>query len=166
MPQPWKKGRGKLGPLAPLLGSWVAAIDKPMPMNCTRTYAPFGEKYVRLDADWKFGGANDMEKLSEAQRKAMQAYAGKGYKEVCFFGPDADGVLTFWSYTSDGKKSQGKLADATDVHPQAVCFEAQMDAGLSRQVFWPDKEAGMLWAVEARNKKGWSRFSLHHYRQA
>jgi hypothetical protein len=52
------------------------------------------------------------------------------------------------------------------VHPQAVCFEAQMDMGLARQVFWPDEKEGMLWAVEARNKKGWNRFSLHHYRQA
>jgi hypothetical protein len=164
--QVWKKGRGKLGPMAPLLGAWKATIDKPMPIVCTRTYAPFGEKYVRLDADWTFGAARDLTKLPEAQREAMKAYAGKGYKEVCFFGPDTDGVLTFWSYTSDGKKSSGKLADASDVHPHAVCFEAQMDAGLARQIFWPNDEGGMNWAVEARNKKGWNRFSLHHYRPA
>ena len=29
----WKKGRGKLGPLAPLLGSWIAESDTPMGPN-------------------------------------------------------------------------------------------------------------------------------------
>jgi hypothetical protein len=161
----WKKGRGKLGPLAPLLGSWQAAIDKPMPMVCTRTFAPFGEKYVRLDADWKFGSEKDLAKLPEAQREAMKAYAGRGYKEVAFFGPNAKGDLAFWSFTSDGKKSEGILADGSDVHPDALCFHAQMPAGLARQVFWPDGK-GMGWAVESKTKKGWNRFTVHHYRPA
>jgi hypothetical protein len=164
--QAWKKGRGKLGPMAPILGSWKAAVDKPMPMVCVRTYAPFGENYVRLDADWRFGSDKDLAKLPEAQREAMKAYAGKGYKEVAFFGPGEDGVLAFWSYTSDGKKSTGKLAEAKDIHPQALCFEAQMDRGLARQVFWPHETGGVLWAVESRNKKGWNRFTQHHYRPA
>lgn len=166
MPTKWKKGRGKLGPLAPIIGSWKAATDSPMgPLTCSRSYAPFGEKYVKLEAQWTFGagkGAN----LTEAQRMAMQAYAGKGYKEVAFFGPDENGVLAYWSFTSDGKKSDGVLAEASDIHRDALCFEAQMPAGLARQVFWPDEKEGFLWAVEAKNKKGWSRFSLHHYRPA
>jgi hypothetical protein len=95
----------------------------------------------------------------------MQAYAGKGYQEVAFFGQNNEGDLVFWSFTSDGKKSEGRLADASDIHRNAICFEAQMPAGLARQVFWPE-EGGMNWAVESRNKKGWRRFSLHHYRPA
>jgi hypothetical protein len=163
----WKKGRGKLGPLAPILGSWTASTDSPMgPMSCIRTYTLFGEGWVRLEAEWKFGAGKANPKLSDAQKAAMQAYAGRGYKEVAIFGPNADGVLSYWSFTSDGKKSEGALADGTDVHPQALCFEAQMPAGLARQVFWPDEAGGWQWAVEARNKKGWSRFSLHHYRPA
>ena len=153
MKQIWKKGRGKLGPMAPLLGKWKAETDTPMgPVACVREYSKFGGGYVRLEAAWKF--------------RAPKGDAPREYREICLFGPDKDGVLAYWSYTSDGKKSSGRLAEATDVHPQAVCFEAQMDAGLARQVFWPDEKAGMLWAVESRNKKGWNRFSLHHYRQA
>lgn len=150
MAQAWKKGRGKMGPMAPLIGRWKTTAETPMgPVACIRDYQKFGDGYVKLEAEWAFGGKG-----------------AKTYREVALFGPDKDGVLTFWSYTNDGKKSSGKLADATDVHPQAVCFEAQMDAGLARQVFWPDEKAGMHWVVEARTKKGWSRLATHHYRAA
>lgn len=148
----WKKGRGRMGPMAPLIGRWKAMAETPMgPVACVRDYQKFGDLYVRLDAEWLF--------------KSKQADM-KSYREVCMFGPDKEGVLTFWSYTSDGKKSCGHLADATDVHPQSVCFEAQMDAGLARQVFWPADAGGMHWIVEARTKKGWSRMAEHHYRPA
>jgi hypothetical protein len=160
----WKKGRGKLGPLAPLLGSWIAVNDKPMPMSCTRIYAPFGEKYVKLEAQWMFSAPKASAKLNDAQRAAMQAYAGKTYREIAFFGLDKSGALAFWSFTNDGKQAEGKLAAASDIHPAAICFEAQMDAGLARQIFWPDAEEGFHWAVESRTKKGWNRFTEHHYR--
>jgi hypothetical protein len=151
MAQAWKKGRGKLGPMAPLLGRWKAKADTPMgPVTCCRHYEAFGEKYVRLEAEWSFSAKG----------------APKSYRETCFFGPDIDGVLTFWSYTSDGKKSSGKLAESTDIHPQAVCFEAQMDRGVARQTFWPADSGGMHWVVEAKTKKGWSRLADHHYRPA
>lgn len=151
MAQAWKKGRGKLGPMAPLLGRWKAKTDSPMgPVTCIRDYQKFGDGYVRLEAEWSFS-------VKDAQ---------KSYRETCFFGPDKDGVLTFWSYTNDGKKSSGKLAEAADVHPHAVCFEAQMDMGLARQVFWPADSGGMHWIVEAKLKKGWRRIADHHYRPA
>ena len=151
MAQVWKKGRGKLGPMAPLLGRWKTKTDSPMgPVTCIRDYQKFGDSYVRLEAAWNVGA------------KGTQ----KSYLETCFFGPDKDGVLTFWSYTNDGKKSSGKLADASDIHPQAVCFEAQMDMGIARQVFWPADSGGMHWIVEAKTKKGWSRIADHHYRTA
>lgn len=156
MGETWKKGRGKLGPMAPLLGRWKAQVGTPMgPVSCVRAYEKFGDGYVRLDAEWLFASSG----------KAKDG-AAKSYREVAFFGSDKDGVLTFWSYTSDGKKSSGKLSDAPDVHPQAVCFEAQMDAGLARQVFWPADSGGMHWVVEAKTKKGWSRLADHHYRPA
>jgi hypothetical protein len=50
---------------------------------------------------------------------------------------------------------EGTLADATDLHPQAVGFEAQMDMGLARQAYWPDAEGtGFHWVVESRTKNG------------
>ena len=156
MAQAWKKGRGKMGPMMPLLGRWKAVAETQMgPVSCVRDYQKFGDGYVRLEAEWNFKG---------------KGAAAKTYREIALFGPDngpdGDGVLTFWSYTNDGKKSSGKLAEAPDIHPQAVCFEAQMDMGLARQVFWPDDKAGMRWRVEAKTKKGWSNLAEHHYRPA
>jgi hypothetical protein len=148
----WKKGRGRMGPMAPLIGRWKATAETPMgPVACVRDYQKFGDLYVRLEAEWFF-------KSKEAETKS--------YRELCMFGPDTDGVLAFWSYTSDGKKSSGRLADAKDGPPNAVCFEAQMAAGLARQLFWSDGGDGMRWVVEAKTKKGWSRLAEHHYRPA
>jgi hypothetical protein len=160
--QPWKKGRGKMGPMAPLIGCWRAEAETPMgPVACVRDYRKFGDAYVRLEAEWYFRPPKGQGAKGKAKKAAEPP---KPYREVCMFGPDKDGALAFWSYTSDGKKSSGKLADGTDVHAQAVCFEAQMDAGLARQVFWPAGNGGMNWIVEARTKKGWSRLATHHYR--
>jgi hypothetical protein len=141
----WKKGRGKLGPLAPLIGTWTATADSPMgKVECTRVFKPvLGEKYVALDCTWLLAKGN--------------------YEEHALFGID-DGTLTFWSYTSDGKRSTGVLTNASDIHKDAICFEAQMPAGLARQVYWPNDEGGFNWVVESKNKKGWNCFVLHHYR--
>jgi hypothetical protein len=140
----WKKGRGKLGPLQPLLGNWQAETDSPMgKLKCTRTFKLIlGDKYIELYARWQFG---------------------KGaYEETAIYGVNDD-TLSFWSFTSDGKKSQGYLADGTDVHPDAVCFEANMPAGLARMIYWPAEDGGFHWAVESKVKKGWNRFTMHHY---
>lgn len=74
----WKKGRGKLGSLAPLLGSWTATADSPMGrVRCVREFKPvLGGKYVQLICTWRF--------------------AKGSYEEIALFGVD-DGVLTFWS---------------------------------------------------------------------
>ena len=140
----WKKGRGKLGPLQPLLGSWIATSDSPMgKLKCTRTFTSIlGGKYIELKCTWDFGKSQ--------------------YEEQAIYGINED-VLSFWSFTSDGKRSEGQLADALDVHPLAVCFEAQMPAGLARMIYWPDEEEGFHWAVESKTKKGWNRFTTHHY---
>lgn len=140
----WKKGRGKLGLLQPLLGNWIAESDTPMgKVKCSRSFTKvLGEHYVRLDVKWDFGT--------------------KAYVEMAIIGIDEDQV-SFWSFTSDGKKSYGHLADGTDIHPEAICFEAQMPAGLARMIYWPDEANGFFWAVESKNKKGWNRFTLHHY---
>lgn len=141
----WKKGRGKLGVFQPLLGSWVATGKSEQgSYTCTRTFTQvLGDKYIQLKAVWRFGS--------------------KVYEEYAMIGMQGD-EPGFWSFTSDGKHSQGKLADGSDVHPQAICFEAQMPAGLARMIYWPDENTGFRWAVEAKNKKGWNRFTAHHYK--
>jgi hypothetical protein len=140
----WKKARGKLGPLAPLIGTWHATADSPMgPVACTRVFTVvLGGKYIQLKATWRI--------------------AEGGYEEIALFGVD-DGALAYWSYTSDGKRSSGVSSNATDIHLDAICFEAHMPAGMARQVYWPNDEGGFNWAVESKNKKGWNRFVLHHY---
>lgn len=140
----WKKGRGKLGPMQPLLGRWEAESDSPMgKLKCTRSFKfILGDKYIELYARWQFS---------------------KGaYEETAIYGINDD-KLSFWSFTSDGNKSQGYLADGTDVHPDAICFEANMPAGLARMIYWPDEDGGFHWAVESKVKKGWNRFTMHRY---
>jgi hypothetical protein len=141
----WKKGRGNLGPLQPLLGKWKAATDSPMgKVTCTREFSPIlSGKYVKLKATWEFSSGT--------------------YEELAIYGMK-DGVLSFWSFTSDGKKSEGILGDGSDVHPQSICFEANMPAGIARMIYWPGETKGnMHWAVESKNKKGWHRFTEHNY---
>ncbi len=141
----WKKGRGKLGVLAPLIGSWVAEAESPIgKLTCSRIFSPvLGGNYIQLTATWTF-----------SQSK---------YEEIALM-CTRDGMLSFWSFTSDGKHSQGVLAEGTDIHPEAICFEAQMPAGLARMVYWPNGDGGFNWAVESKTKKGWNRFTLHHYK--
>jgi hypothetical protein len=140
----WKKGRGKLGILSPLIGEWSASTDSPMgKLICTRTFEPvLGNNYIQLTTKWTF------------TKSVYEEHALMGIR---------DGLLTFWSFTSDGKNSHGTLADGTDIHPEAICFEAQMPAGTARMVYWPNEEGGFNWAVESKTKKGWNRFTLHHY---
>jgi hypothetical protein len=47
----WRKGRGKLGLLDPLLGDWEAEADSPQGLvRCVRSFSRvLGGKYVRLD---------------------------------------------------------------------------------------------------------------------
>jgi hypothetical protein len=152
MAQAWKSGRGKLGVFSPLIGTWRATSDTPRgPVTCERAFTLIlSNTYVQLDAAWTFRAAKD-----ETPRV---------FREHAIFGPGSDGIIAFWSFTSDGKRSEGRLAAASDIHPKALCFEAQMDAGLARQIYWPDAEAGVRWAVESRTRKGWNRFTEHHYK--
>lgn len=141
----WKKGRGKLGILSPLIGSWRAEADSKLgPVVCTRTFERILDGgWVQLTADWH--------------------HAKGSYRELALFGVAGDDQISFWSFTSDGKHSRGTLSDATDVHPQAIAFEAQMPAGLARTIYWPGDDGGVNWAVESKGKKGWNRFTEHHY---
>src|SRR5438045_2984083 len=143
----WKKGRGKLGILFPLLGSWHAHADapdsQPGMIRCERTFKKtLNNAYIELTAIWH---------LSHSV-----------YEERAFFGCDAEGKIRFWSFTSDGKQSSGELEDATDIHPEAIGFIAQMPAGTARQAYWPDEAQGFCWLVESQTKKGWNRFVEHH----
>lgn len=143
----WKRGRGRLGVLLPLIGTWRATSDSPMgPVQCTRRFRPvLRGKYVELVARWEF--------------------ADGFYEEIAIFG-QRDGKPAFWSFTSDGKRSEGTMSLARDIHPEALCFEAKMPAGVARMIYWPDEGGGFHWAVESKSKRGWKRFTEHHYRTA
>lgn len=143
----WMKGRGLLAPMKPLLGDWETEAKGPSggPMRCTRSFRPLGNGWIELDARW------DVSK-------------DKPYREIALFGATQDGALGFFSFTSDGKRSEGRQADGSDVHPDALAFEAQMPAGLARAIYWPDEAGdGFHFAVENKTKKGWNRFLSHHY---
>ena len=149
MPKTWKKGRGKLGVLDPLLGDWIADEVTPRgTVRCRRTLTKtLGGTRIEMRVRWEFG-------------------KDRAYDELAIIGVGDDRAVRFWSFTSDGKRSEGVIADVSDVHPEAIGFEAQMPAGLARMAYWPDEEGGFRWAVESRNRKGWNRFTEHHYRAA
>jgi hypothetical protein len=141
----WNKGRGKLGFFDPLLGIWQAeAMSELGPVKCKREFKKvLSGKYMQLAANW--------------------VYADRTYDELAIIGVNPEKEVCFWSFTSDGRQSNGKLADVTDVQPEAIGFEAQMPAGIARMVYWPDEETGLYWAVESKTKRGWNRFVEHHY---
>ncbi len=142
----WKKGRGKLGLFSPLLGEWITnehSQDEKKP-ECHRTFQlTLDNKYIQLDVKWF------LEK--------------KVYTDHTLIGLNAHKEICFWSFTSDGKNSMGKLADVSDIHPEAFGFKAEMPAGLARQAYWPAEVDGFYWVVESRNKKGWNRFVQQHF---
>jgi hypothetical protein len=165
MAKVWKKGRGKLGFLQPLLGRWTATAETPMgPVRCTRVLEPvLGGNYIQLTARWEFGATTA---APQAECPEAQSLAGKVYQEIALIGVGEGGQVCFWSFTSDGKHSEGTVADVSDLHEEAVGFEAHMPAGLARMVYWPADDGGFFWAVESKSKKGWRRFTLHTYRPA
>lgn len=119
----WKKGKGKFGILEPLLGNWEAIADSPMgKVICTRKFEKIlGGNYIQLQAKWKFGK--------------------KDYEEIALFGVEKRKIY-FKSFTSDGKNSEGEISEAIDIQPDAICFIAEMPAGIARMVNWPDSEEG------------------------
>jgi hypothetical protein len=146
----WKKERGKLGQFHPLLGCWEAETESQRgPLRCMRIFELIlGGHYLKLTARWEFGAKE----------------GGQVYEEVALIGVGDDGQVCFWSFTSDGKRSQGVAANVTDLHPEAIGFEAQMPARLARMAYWPEVGGGFHWVVESRTKKGWNRFVDHSYR--
>ncbi|MGS0685198.1 hypothetical protein ACVBEQ_08640 [Nakamurella sp. GG22] len=149
---PWRPGRGKLGALDPLLGDWEAQASSPMgALRCSRTFArTLNRTYVQLTARWVFTGPAD-----GASRRPP-------YEETVLFGV-RDRTLACWSFTSDGKHSEGVQVDVADIDPSAIGFQFEMPAGIARQAYWPADD-GVQWVVEARNARGWKRFTQHHYR--
>lgn len=144
----WESGPGLPGPLKPLLASWVSPPDEQdaASLRTTRTFRPFGEGWIELDARW------EMED-------------GGPYREIALYGPGSDGVLGFHSFTNDGKRSEGRLADGTDIHPDAIAFEAQMPAGAARVIYWPlEAGEGFHFAVETRTTGDWNRLLLREFR--
>jgi len=184
----WKKGRGKLGFLDPLLGTWRAkTVSENGPVECVRRFEPvLKDGYVRLTAHWKVGpapakpatakpaGAKPAaskrdEKVGEAMPAAGDNAAKTGasytYDEIALIGSGGEKNVRFWSFTSDGKHTYGVAADASDLHPEAIGFEATVMGRQARQVYFPAENGEMIWVVEAKAKKGWNRFVEHRYRR-
>jgi hypothetical protein len=53
-----------------------------------------------------------------------------------------------------------------ELRPGAVGFEAQAPAGLARMARWPDGTGGYHGVAEAKNERGWKRFTEHRCRPA
>lgn len=142
----WKKGRGKLGIFEPLLGNWEAHAHSPMgKVKCIRKFEKvLAGNYIQLLVKWEFDQ--------------------KIYEEIALFGVENNKIF-FKSFTSDGKNAAGTISEALDIHANAICFIAEMPAGTARMVYWPDLDEGFHWAVESKNKKGWNRFTHHHYKK-
>ena len=70
----WKKGRGKLGAFAPLLGTWSAEAESPQgKVRCQRTFSKvLHDSHIHLHAVWHIGALT--------------------YEEVAFFGVDREGA--------------------------------------------------------------------------
>lgn len=142
----WKRGRGKLGLLSPLLGAWITneGSDESTKPECHKVFEQtLDKKYVKMEARWL------LEK--------------NVYEDLTLFGLNASKEICFWSFTSDGKNSTGKLTDVSDIHPEAIGFVAEMPAGTARQAYWPAEEGGFYWTVESKTKKGWNRFLYQHF---
>ncbi|MEX2298433.1 MAG: hypothetical protein WD715_13540 [Dongiaceae bacterium] len=170
----WKKGRGKLGFLDPLLGVWeTETVSDNGPVKCLRRFEPvLHENYVRLTAYWTIGkppkpGAKaadkDGDKPDAKPDAKTVAKTGYTYKEIALFGAGGEKNVRFWSFTSDGKHTNGVAADVSDLHPEAVGFEATVMGQHARQAYWPKENGEMVWVVEAKTKKGWNRFVEHWY---
>lgn len=177
----WKKGRGKLGFLDPLIGTWRAkTVSENGPVDCVRSFKPIlKDGYVQLTANWKVGPAPSGKASAkpEAGTKrdgANQAALGEGspkpgssytYDEIALIGTGGEKNVRFWSFTSDGKQTYGVAADASDLHPEAIGFEATVMGRQARQVYYPAQDGDMIWVVEAKAKKGWNRFVEHRYKR-
>jgi len=178
----WKKGRGKLGFLDPLIGSWRAkTVSENGPVVCVRHFEPvLKDGYVRLTAHWKVGPAptGKASAKPEAGSKrdgASQAAVGADmgskpgtsytYDELALIGTGGEKNVRFWSFTSDGKQTYGVAADASDLHPEAIGFEATVMGRQARQAYYPAEDGDVVWVVEAKAKKGWNRFVEHRYKR-
>jgi len=135
----WKTGRGKMGFMKPLLGSWIAVVpDTPMgKVVCKRTYEEILDgKFIKLVADWDIGDGK------------------KTYQEVAHYGVNREKTPAFWSFTSDGGTAYGEVADVTEMAEGAKGFVAEMPSGLARFGFWPSGPILPLSAERPRRHTG------------
>ncbi len=111
-------------------GEFFVQIPPRMNGMCTRTIAPaFADKYIQVNALWELDNGT--------------------FEELELIGKDLKGVVNYWTFSSDGKFSNGQLIDANDVIPGAVGFEAPSASGKVRAPYWPE-ENGFGWAVETQ----------------
>ncbi|MEL7006724.1 MAG: hypothetical protein AAFN93_28960, partial [Bacteroidota bacterium] len=128
-------------------GQWITNEGSKEEKNpeCRRSFEPMlGNKFIKLEVLWKL--------------------TTKDYLDHTLIGLNRKKEICFWSFTSDGKNSQGILTDVSDIHPAAIGFVAEMPAGTARQAYWPDEEDGFFWVVESKTKKGWNRFVKQQFK--
>jgi hypothetical protein len=145
----WQPGKGRLGQLDPLIGTWVAEGDTPAPYRCERRFDRIlGGRHVQLVATWTFPD-------------------GRSFEELVLFGLDPAGELRMWSFTSDGRQATGQWRDAWDVPRPNVAFETELPTGRTRTAYWPDRRAGGVYHVlERQAGRRWERLVEHFYRPA
>jgi len=132
------------------------------PVRCTRVFTEvLTGNSIRLEARGEFGAFQS----GKADCKDSSFIGGRGHEEVALIGRGGERSVSFWSCTSDGKRSQGVVSDVSDSHPEAIGFEAEMDAGIARMAYGPDGEGAFYWVVESKTAKGWRRFTNHHHRR-
>ena len=137
-------GTSPLSVLDPVIGAWVAEGD-----TATGTYR-CERRFDRVLHS------------SHVQCVVTWILPGRDHEELAVFGADPAGTLRMWSFTSDGRQSTGRLADAADLPGANVAFEAEMPSGLARFAFWPEP-GGLRFVVEAQAGGGWTRFLEHAY---
>lgn len=141
----WRRGRGRLGVLAPLLGAWVAEGESEAgPYRCERRFArALHGTYIELRAEWRL--------------------PGRTYDEVALHGHDRDGMLRFWSFTSDGRQATGVRVEPDDLSHAGIAFEADLPAGRVRFAYMAPPDGDLLYTVESWTAQGWNRFVEHRY---
>ena len=110
----WKKGRGKLGALDPLLGAWEAEAASPVgPTRCVRTFAKaLNGSYVVLDALWEFSGKQYQEHAVHgvhAEAVGFEARMPAGLARMVYW-PAEDGGA-HWAVESRTKKGWNRFAE-------------------------------------------------------
>ena len=133
--------------LDPLMGEWIAEGESPTgPYLCRRHFSRIlGGQHVQLETHWE--------------------YVSSTYDELTIFGPDEIHGLQYWSFSSSGEQTAGHLSSAGGLSEQAVVFDSLAPVSRLRYSYWPTGAGGVVvFVVESKSVRGWTRLLEHHYR--